>query len=58
MMWEDNTQKRLLKLELRADRLENRFRELEEHIDDVIILLLEIQAGLRSIAANDRASKG
>jgi hypothetical protein len=58
MMWEDNTQRRLLHLELRAERLEHSITHIEERIDDLIILLLEIQAGLRSIAADDRASKG
>lgn len=58
MMWEDNTQKRLLNQELRLERLENTLFRIDERIDDLIIMLLELQAGIRSIAADDRASKG
>ena len=58
MMWEDNTQKRLLHLELRIERLESTQQRIEERLDDLIILLLELQAGIRTIAADDRASEG
>lgn len=58
MMWEDNTQKRLLQIELQAERLGAHVTHIESRIDDLIIILLEIQAGLRSIAADDRASEG
>lgn len=58
MMWEDNTQKRLLNQELRIERLEQAVFDIQERLDDLVILLLELRAGIRSIAADDRASEG
>ena len=58
MIWQDHTHVRLLELEQRALTIEEQINLVTDRLDDLVIMLLEIQAGMRSIAANDRASEG